>query len=55
MFKSIETHWIALYVNAENVMCFDNFGLEHAIKKLEHSSEIKILQRIFIGNKPLIQ
>ena len=41
MFKSIETHWIALYVNAENVICFDNFGVEHAIKKV----------RTFIRNK----
>ena len=28
-YKSIETHWINLYVNAENVTYFDNFGVEH--------------------------
>ena len=27
--KSIGTHWISLYVNAENVTNFDSFGLEH--------------------------
>ena len=27
--ESIGTHWIALYVNDNNVTYFDNFGLEH--------------------------
>ena len=27
-YKSIRTHWIALYVNAENVTYFDSFGVE---------------------------
>ena len=31
-FKSIETHWIALYVNAENVTYTDSFVLEHILK-----------------------
>ena len=40
-FKLIGTHWIALYVNAENVTYFDNFGAEHIPKEI----------RKFIGNK----
>ena len=28
-YKSIETHWIALYVNVKNVTYFDSFGVEH--------------------------
>ena len=28
-YKSIETHWIALYMNAENVTYFNSFGIEH--------------------------
>ena len=31
-YKSIGTHWIALYVNAENVVHFDSFGVEHVPK-----------------------
>ena len=31
-YESIETHWIALYVNAENVTCFDIFGVKHIPK-----------------------
>ena len=40
-YKSIGTHWIALYVNDNNVTYFDSFGVEHIPK------EIKKL----IGNK----
>ena len=46
-FKSIETHWIALYVNCNNrsasydVIYFDSFGVEHIPKDIEK----------FIGNK----
>ena len=39
--KSIRTHWIALYVNSENVIYFDSIGLKHIPKKI----------RKFIGNK----
>ena len=28
-YESIGTHWIALYVNGDNVTYFDSFGLEH--------------------------
>ena len=39
--ESIGTHWIALYVNAENVTYFDSFGVEHFPKETGK----------FIGNK----
>ena len=28
-YESKKTHWIALYVNAENVTYFDSFGVEN--------------------------
>ena len=31
-YKSIRTHWIALYVNAENVTYFDSFGVDFVFK-----------------------
>ena len=31
-YKSIETHWIALYVNAENITYFDSFEVEYIPK-----------------------
>ena len=43
-YKSIATHWINLYVNANNIVCFDSFSVEHT------SKEIKKL----IGNKNII-
>ena len=33
-YESIETHWTALYVNAENVTYFDSFGAEHIPKEI---------------------
>ena len=39
--ESIGTHWIALYMNAENVTCFDSFSVWHIPKRI----------RKFIGNK----
>ena len=43
-YESIETHWIALYVNAKNVTYFDSFGVEHIPKEI----------RKFIRNKNII-
>ena len=40
-FESIGAHWIALYVNAENIKYFDSFGVENITKEI----------RKFIGNK----
>ena len=40
-YESIETYWIALYVNVENVTWFDSFGVEHIPKEI----------RKLIGNK----
>ena len=43
-YKSIETHWIALYVNDDYVTYFDSFGAEHIqeeIKKFISNKNIK--------------
>ena len=32
-YKSIGTHWIALYVNGNSVINFDSLGVEHIPKK----------------------
>ena len=36
-YESIGDHWIALYVNVENVTYFDSFGVEHIPKKIKNS------------------
>ena len=41
-FKSKGTHWIAFYVNANNRIYFDSFGVEHIPKKIKKSQETKI-------------
>ena len=43
-YESIETHWIAFFVNAKTITYFDGFGVEHIPKKF-----IK-----FIGKKNII-
>ena len=43
-YESIETHWLALYVIAENITYFDRFGVEHILQEI----------RKFIGNKSII-
>ena len=43
-YESIGTHRVALYVNAENVSYFDNFGVEHILKEI----------RKFIENQNII-
>ena len=43
-FESIGTHWIALYLNAENLTYFDSFAVEHMPKEI----------RKFIENKTII-
>ena len=43
-YESIGTHWIALYVNDNNVKYFDSFGVEHIPKEIQK----------FIGNKNII-
>ena len=43
-FKSIETHWIALYVNANKIAYFDSFGVELIPKEIKK----------YIGNKNII-
>ena len=40
-FKSMRTHWIALYMNGNNMIHFDSFGVEHIPKEIKE----------FIGNK----
>ena len=44
-FKSIGTDWLALYVNGNNIMYFDSFGVENISKEI----------RKFIANKIVIE
>ena len=37
-FKSIGTHWVALYVNVNDIVCFDSFWAEHVPKEIKKKS-----------------
>ena len=54
-YESIGTHWIALYVNDNNVTYINSLELNIFQKILENSSKIKILSQIFIEHKYTIQ
>ena len=56
-YESIAARWIALHLSAENIAFFDSIGVNDIVKnqKLENSLEIKVLQKIFIEYKHLIQ
>ena len=41
-FKSIGTHWIALYVNGNSTIQFDRFEVEHIPKGIKKLQETKI-------------
>ena len=40
-FKSIGTHWIALYMNGNNIIYSDSFGVEHIPKEIKKFIENK--------------
>ena len=42
-YESMGTHWVALYLNTENVTYFDSFGVEHIPDKLKSSWETTLL------------
>ena len=42
-YENTGTHWIALFVKTNEVIYFDNFGIEHIPKEIEHA----------IGNKKI--
>ena len=46
--ESIVTHWIALYVNGENITYFDSSGVEHIPKRII-SQEISIDKYLYIN------
>ena len=34
-YESVETNWIALYVNVDNVTYFDSFRVQHFLKEIQ--------------------
>ena len=52
-FKSIGTHWIALYVNFENVTYFDSFGVKHNPKEIRKFMKMKKFMKIMKMKKYL--
>ena len=50
------THWVALWVNNNNVTYYDSFGVEYIPKKIIKFTENRNIKRpIFSGYKHMIQ
>ena len=45
----MRTHWVALYVNNNNVTYFDSFGVEHILKEIKQfiNRSLSITTNIF--------
>ena len=54
-YKSIETYWIALYANGNNVTYLDSFLAEYIPKEIEKFIGKKNIKKIFIEYKQMIQ
>ena len=52
-YSDIGTHWVALWLDNNNVTYFDSFGVEHI--HLKHSLKVKTLKQIFLECKHMIQ
>ena len=50
-YESIGTHWIALYMNAENVTYFDSFGVVFIPKKVRKFIENKNIMTNIYGTQ----
>ena len=48
--KSTGTHWIALYVNASNIVYFDRSGVEHIPKEIKKFNKYLKNTRIQFDN-----
>ena len=44
-FKSTGTYWIALYVNGNNIIYFDSFGVKHIPKEIKKYGKQKYNQK----------
>ena len=55
-YSDIGTHWIALYVENNDVTYFDSFGVEHIPKEIKPFIKNRnIKKQIFSGCKHMIQ
>ena len=50
-YSDIRTHWVALYVNNNDVTYFDSFGVEHIPKEIKKfiNGSLSITTNIFLN------
>ena len=53
--ESIGTHWMALYVNGNNIIYFDSFQVENIPNEIKKITGNKNIKQIFIEYKHTIR
>ena len=54
-YSDIETHWVALHVNNDNVTYFDSFRVEHIPKEIKACIRNKKIKQTILEYKHTIQ
>ena len=54
-YADVGTHWIALFCNRNELVCFDSFGVEHLPEEIKNLLGIKIQKLTFFEYKQVIQ
>ena len=54
-YESIGTHWMALYVNGNNIIYFDSFEVENIPNEIKKIIGNKNMKQIFIEYKHTIR
>ena len=54
-YSDIGTHWVALYVQNNDVTYFDSFGVDHIPKEIRTFISNKDIKKIFLEYKHMIQ
>ena len=53
--KDTGKHWVALFCNRNEIVYFDNFGVEHIPKEIKSLLVTKTLKQTFFEYKQIIQ
>ena len=48
--KSVETHWIAFYVNGNNIIYFDSFQVGHIPKEIKKNHSKQKYRKRYLKN-----
>ena len=54
-YTDVGAHWISLFCNRSEIVCFDSFGVEHVPKEIKESIGNKSIKTNIFEQKQTIQ